>query len=493
MSDFEMSDGETIGLIQSVSITYDAKTTQTEHTDHTEHTDQTDQNNNNNSTSTNHPHSIVQSNRLRKLQENGIRSLHHKSLRPTPYQSPPLSGVWLHSDRQYSTTSSNKLPRRVNHASAFQPGGDKIYILGGFHQFSKHANYQHAAELDCYEFDCLTQKTRTIKHPRNVQAELVSIEQSEKGKPLNFALMRYGLQAVLLNNKIYLYGGVADAEVLRQYIFWINFADVFCLDLNKENPEYENITQTDIERFFMDSLSIGPAVRDGHSIAPLPEANSFIIFGGYVHSIEKMCNDLWIFSANLNKWFEVKLKKAKKKYDVNNYEVEHEPENSSKTEPRGRDFSTLVVIGEDLMLYGGRSFNAGDEDQQDESNSVYDENVWLIKGLFSGLGKGETEEDFDNMQRWAENNCAWKALNGKGKNDGVPEVGDSKLLVPTARRSHMVFVRHDSMYLTGGVDKDDIHHNDIWKFDLKNEIWEKVQNYRRVLVFNSSLSVRIYE
>ena len=46
MSDFEMSDGETIGLIQSVSITHDAKTTQTEHTDHTEHTDQTDQNNN---------------------------------------------------------------------------------------------------------------------------------------------------------------------------------------------------------------------------------------------------------------------------------------------------------------------------------------------------------------------------------------------------------------------------------------------------------------
>jgi len=149
-------------------------------------------------------------------------------------------------------------------------------------------------------------------------------------------------------------------------------------------------------------------------------------------------------------------------------------------EPRGRDFSTLVVIGEDLMLYGGRSFNAGDEDAQDESNSVYDENVWVIKGLFSGLGKGETEEDFESMQKYAEGNCVWKALNGKGKNMGDVEVDDSnvsKSLIPTARRSHMVFVRNDNMYLTGGVDKDDVHHNDIWRFDLKNEIWEKVQNY----------------
>jgi len=99
------------------------------------------------------------------------------------------------------------------------------------------------------------------------------------------------------------------------------------------------------------------------------------------------------------------------------------------------------------------------------------------------LGKGETEEDFESMQKYAEGNCVWKALNGKGKkgkNMGDVEVDDSnvsKSLIPTARRSHMVFVRNDNMYLTGGVDKDDVHHNDIWRFDLKNEIWEKVQNY----------------
>ena len=104
-----------------------------------------------------------------------------------------LSGIWLQSNRRYSSSSQNKLPRRVNHASAFKPGGDKIYILGGFHQFSQHGNYQYASELDCYEFDCLTQKTRTIKAPRKIEDELSTINEhiENKGKPLDFPMMRY--------------------------------------------------------------------------------------------------------------------------------------------------------------------------------------------------------------------------------------------------------------------------------------------------------------
>lgn len=391
-------------------------------------------------------------------------------------QPPPTSGIWIQADRKYSGDSEFKLPRRVNHASAFEIVGDKIYILGGFHQFSQHANYQYAAKLDCYEFNCKDQKSRIIHKAERVQEELSNLDIALKGKPLSYPLMRYGLQAVQLNGKIYLFGGVADAEILRQYIFWINFNDVFCLDLTQKPATYSNLTNTTIEAFFnFDDSNVGPTIRDGHSIAPLPDANSFVIFGGYVHGMEKMANDLWIYSVELNKWMEIKLHQDKPTSSGHNTSFEQElafQRETAKNEPMPRDFSTIVVLGDDLILYGGRSFNVEDEEEQNDVDSIYDERVWVVKNLFRKLNKGNTAQEFDEMLNFAEQKCKWQGI---GRKETKPN--EEPLPFPTPRRSHMFFIRNNEMYLTGGVDKHDHHHNDIWRFDLPAERWHKVQCY----------------
>ena len=41
----------------------------------------------------------------------------------------------------------------------------------------------------------------------------------------------------------------------------------------------------------------------------------------------------------------------------------------------------------------------------------------------------------------------------------------------------MTFLRKNELYLTGGVDEFDMHHNDLWKFSIELKLWLKVQVY----------------
>ena len=301
-----------------------------------------------------------------------------------PQLNEPIpSGYWLISN--YRDPKNLSLPRRVNHATATYK--NKIYLLGGYHKLDPHLDYDSLPSklmsLDCYEFDCFTQKCVVRKKcealtnsdmifrskaSSSVNNEMVdtsmnssmesssqsefdsdlsytvnssSTSQGNSNRPINvndfnpnnlnvtvpngivpnftdalmsgtnnsnvtantnrsttynmdkddcypreLPLLRYGLRACAMNDKIYISGGISDYNRAKESSSLVNFADVFELDL--KTWKYKNLTKMtpkelieelnypEEEEFEIDShindrnnRDVGkrqsPGVRDGHS------------------------------------------------------------------------------------------------------------------------------------------------------------------------------------------------------------------------------------
>ena len=331
----------------------------------------------------------------------------------TAYQTPDPrdinSGFWMLTN--YRDPNYLKLPRRVNHATAIYK--DKIYLLGGYHKLSPYLDYDSMPSklmsLDCYEYDCLTQKCTLVKDCRELteedmvfrsasgsQADLRPGWKQEKTKrlksqpqhtffftqpspsepnrierddcyPRELPLLRYGLRACAMNDKIYISGGISDYERAKETSSLVNFADVFELDM--KTWKYKNLTKMQPRDLALDEITASsdidldvhlnglergdrqpsPGVRDGHSLAEIPRLNCFIIYAGYAYVKEDLLQDLWLFDCSKNEWHLLDVK-----HQFNHDNMDNMFTWCNKT-PFPRDFSDLQVVGDDLLMYGGRT------------------------------------------------------------------------------------------------------------------------------------------
>lgn len=205
-----------------------------------------------------------------------------------------------------------------------------------------------------------------------------------------------------------------------------------------------------------------PGIRDGHSMVACKSLNGFFIFGGWRHiPIDDFANDVWFFSLTNNTWIQVHVKGS----------ILEQTSNGTRFEfPHPRDFSTIQIVEESLVLYGGRWYTENDFQINAQATSVYDPNVWVIPDLIKVM-KG-----LDDIQQISKpnENVRWKKISTSKQNPGK----NFSKSIPTPRRSHMSFVRNNEYYITGGVDSKEQHHGDIWKFNLKTEEWKKIALYK---------------
>jgi len=379
------------------------------------------------------------------------------------------TGIWV------SLEKNCALPKRVNHATAIDEDSGKCYILGGFHQFDDYACYKALSTIDCHVFDGNTLQAETIVPFEELDEEM------QKSQFIDKPLMRYGVLGCCLNRKIYIYGGVCDFDAYTNPC-WSNYYHVYELDI--ETRKFKNLTKDvlNLERendesndplhinvFIQMSRQIHkcPGIRDGHSMVACKSLNGFFIFGGWRHiPIDDFANDVWFFSLLSNTWIQVHVKGSI---------LEQTASGTSFEFPHPRDFSTIQIIEDSLILYGGRWYTENDFQYNAQATSVYDPDVWVIPDLVKVM------KDLDDIQNISKPNekVRWKKISIKQQN---PDQDDLKLLyeknVPTPRRSHMSFVRNNEYYITGGVDSREKHHGDVWKFNLKKETWKKIALYK---------------
>jgi len=369
------------------------------------------------------------------------------------------TGIWV------SVEKNCALPKRVNHATAVDENTGKCYILGGFHQFDDYACYKALSTIDCHVFDGNTLQAETLVPFEELDEELQRSQFTDK------PLMRYGVLGCFLNGKIYIYGGVCDFDAYTNPC-WSNYYHVYELDV--QTRKFKNLTKDvlQLERgnnnesnepqhfniFIQMTRQINkcPGIRDGHSMVACKALNGFFIFGGWRHiPIDDFANDVWFFSLTNNTWIQVHVKGSILEQTANGTSFEF---------PHPRDFSTIQIVEDSLVLYGGRWYTENDFQFNAQASSVYDPNVWVIPDLIKVM-KGL--HDIQLISKPNEN-VRWKKISKKG----------SKKWIPTPRRSHMSFVRNNEYYITGGVDSKEQHHGDIWKFNLKTEKWTKIAIYK---------------
>lgn len=403
------------------------------------------------------------------------------------------SGYWMITN--YRDPNYLKLPRRVNHATAIYK--NKIYLLGGYHKLNPYLDYESMPatlmSLDCYEYDCFTQtcvvrtKCRQLRNEDMIfrskvgsltnLTDLTNDMDSDDCYPKDLPLLRYGLRACAMNDKIYICGGISDYNRAKDSSSLVNFSDVF--ELDTKTWQYTNLTKmtpaelsreiSQNEDLHLDisvesSLSgvrSSPGVRDGHSLVEISRLHAFVIFGGYAYTTEDLLNDLWLFDCSTNKWHILEVKHQydnQARFDIYSF---------SNYLPFPRDFSDIQIVGDDLVMYGGRTYQY--DPLHREWRDIYDENVWIVEGLFKFKTVEEVIRNAKNFE-WKKAH-AQKETTENGRIITQPS-GSS----PTPRRSQMSFIRNDDFYVIGGVDAEKKHHPDIWRFSLSERVWTCVKN-----------------
>jgi len=346
-------------------------------------------------------------------------------------------GIWFqHNALAMNPASQYRLPNRVNHATVYNPATDKIYILGGFYEHDELTSDNVAATLDCHEFDCHTQKVKLLKRA-------VQVTESElNDDTINYPFMRYGLSACLIGNSIYLYGGMSNASLLcrNRYHQTHNMVNVFRLDLATNEYSRVDLSQ---KVDFSDPHTLyefTPGKRGGHSMVAVPNRNAFLVFGGFsMSTFNQLRADLWLFTID----------------PVNNTGAWKEMRVSPYADgPFARDFSSLQIIQDKLVLYGGRC----------TSNMFvfYDEKTWVIDDITSCV---------DSMTSNRPKSCEWKSPNSE------PDA-----VTPEPRRSHMTFVRNGEFYIFGGADARQNHFSDMWKLNIDTMQWSEVSYNKQGLI-----------
>lgn len=379
----------------------------------------------------------------------------------------PDTGSWIQTSCSYkSKTHQNRLPNRVNFGDCFNPLTKKAYIIGGYYEFNELTNDSRLGTLDVNEFDCETQITKILKLSRSVTLK----DKTENAETFPFGndtpVMRYGLKTCFLatekyKNDIFIYGGMGQASNQNCPSHRQNLSSVYSYNLKTNRYSRIDCGETLFNPDMTEQMN-SPGIRAGHAMVPLPKTTQpgFLVFGGFlVQEYSTLNNDLWVFfcteestmTHKKGKWLEINPGKFVPKSVI-------DWEEADSFKPLPRDFCEMSVLGDDLVLYGGRC--------NDSYRIYYDPDVWVIRGLFENIFSNTEIEQFVNRAdtlRWER----IKSAQNVPRNFFISSV-------PAARRSHIQFVRNSKVYILGGADKRQFHFRDMWGFDLATEKWNHV-------------------
>ncbi|CAD8099772.1 unnamed protein product [Paramecium sonneborni] len=296
--------------------------------------------------------------------------------------------------------------------------GNYLYLVGGFD--GQRRNDVHRINLDSENGRQQIEQIRQAPHLMWIQLDL-----KDRFTP------RTGHTACVLQNKIYLFGGVDQSGNINN--------DLNCFDGNSWSVI---ITQGQI-----------PSARSGAKMVAVDD--QLMLFGGYVQTQSQIyCNDLYRFNIKTNTFIK---------------------EIQQNTNPAKRTDHSLVEYCNGIYIFGGKG----------ENKQIFND-VWKFKQSWIELDHdqqitgrfGHTSVPYQNSMfifgGWDGTSCLDEMYEYSFVTNTFYEIRRCSGQKPKARYRHEALVYNSNMFLFGGVDHLQIRYNDLHQYNFKKREWIKI-------------------
>ena len=231
------------------------------------------------------------------------------------------------------------------------------------------------------------------------------------------------------NKYLYVLGGVDITERKQN--------DIYRINLNTENPEWEKVATGDKE---LDKIAYHAGVLHD---------NIYYIIGGQDSSL-RSSNHI-------------------QKFNVKDHTIEEPiiPEESTFPALEGH---TADLHGNSIIIYGGHT------------DKKYNKNVYCFNIEDGSITKltdisdvhEETKPKNKPLQKQATNANDEAKPEGEGENNVSPNEEDEEDKFPRARQGHCSCIYNNTLYIYGGYGPDETYYMDLWKFDLGGNTFTKI-------------------
>lgn len=262
---------------------------------------------------------------------------------------------------------------------------------------------------------------------------------------------RWGLSAVYLAGKVYIFGGYLWFHGVEGF-----FHDLYELDINSST----------VRRLVPESSSI-PAPRFGHTLVADPQRNELILFGGR-NSVESFC-DIWSFDIMKQTWTQLNCPELTKTENAS-----PKPQSGPPSSPSIPNSSTASIADDTNSSRKNEKRTSRRDRDASKSDSLLmvgpQSRSWHTSTLFRNAvyvygGWDHHNRVFNDLWSFDLSSHSWSRI----------DPPDAMCKPPHGRSCHHAAVWNDHLYIFGGLRDGDAAIGDMWKFSFEARGWTPVE------------------
>jgi N-acetylneuraminic acid mutarotase len=214
------------------------------------------------------------------------------------------------------------------------------------------------------------------------------------------------------------------------------------------------------------------------------------LFGGYDGREGNYFNDLYEFNFETTTWRRIYARGRSNSVDEDEQPV-HRGQAEWPTEPSPRTDHVLVSYGDSLYVFGGfdgikrfdevwafdintRVWRVETEEQMNKPTPRFGHTGVVYEDAFWVFGGWDGRDTLDCMWRYDLKARTWDMVEPQKASNGRRQT-NANALCPRHRYRHSAVTFDGGMFLFGGVDKDHVRFNDLFRFDFATRSWEEIE------------------